>query len=124
MRSTFFFGAVCACVALVACNGGAAEPDPLVDDLSDLCRAVADDVELADQESAFFDRAHDAVHELATRATESDPGVGGRLLEAKQKIEAALTETFDDALPARSFDRLIDATNDALTEVDLETVSC
>ena len=124
MRSTFLLGVVCACVTLVACDGGGTGSDPLVDDLSDLCGAVADGVELSEQESSFFDRAHDAVHELATRATDSDPGVGGRLLEAKQKIEAEFTEHFDDPLPARSFDRLIDATNDALTEVDLENVSC
>lgn len=98
--------------------------NPLVRDLNDLCRATAGRVDLGQQESAFFDRAHDAIHELARRVTEEDPGLGAALLEAKQQIEAGLTETSDDPIPSRPFRRLVDATNDALSSIELPMVSC
>ncbi|MGH3371843.1 MAG: hypothetical protein ACRDPR_17770 [Nocardioidaceae bacterium] len=39
----------------------------------------------------FFDRAHEPLHQLAADVGDDDRGTEGRLLEAKQRVEADLT---------------------------------
>ena len=52
--------------------------------------AAAGDVEAASV--AFADRAHATLHQVAADLQERDPALAGRLLEAKQGVEAALAE--------------------------------
>jgi len=53
-------------------------------------RAAAGD--LAGTRSAFEDRAHAFLHEYAATLQTSDPGAAGRLLEAKEQVEAGLAD--------------------------------
>ena len=87
-----------------------------------LCRtaAVADD--LAAARSVFFDTVHQPLHQLADDTTAEDRGAAAALLEAKQRVEAAL-DTADPSLPA-AVDELIDATGDALETLDRPGPDC
>ncbi len=64
---------------------------------------------------AFFDRAHQPLHELASDAADADRAVAARLLEAKEAVEAGLSQ------PGPSFvsdlDRLLAATASAAEAV-------
>ncbi len=64
---------------------------------------------------AFFDRAHQPLHELASDAAARDRSVAARLLEAKEAVEAGLNQ------PGPSFvadlDRLLAATAAAVEAV-------
>lgn len=122
MRSLLLLTVVAGSLAVHGCTQET-PGDPLVEELGDLCGALSDGARVEEQEAAFFDRAHDAVHELAERVTETDPGLGAELLESKQVVEAGLSEA-DEPLAADPFERLLDAANAALTEIELEKVSC
>lgn len=43
--------------------------------------------------TAFFDRAHQPLHELAAAAQESDRAAAARLLEAKERVETGLEKS-------------------------------
>jgi hypothetical protein len=122
MRGAIALGLVFG-LALTACARDQ-KADPLAGSLSDLCDATEADAELSDQEAAFFDRAHDAVHELADRATDADPGVAAELLEAKQVVESRFVESFEGRVDPELFDRLIAASNAALAAIEEEPISC
>ena len=122
MRSLLLLTVVAGSLAVHGCSKEPAG-DPLVEDLGDLCGALSAGAGVDEQEAAFFDRAHDAVHELAERVTESDPGLGAELLESKQVVEAGLSGA-EEPVPAAGFERLLDAANAALAEIELEKVSC
>ncbi|MGH9242945.1 MAG: hypothetical protein ACRD29_01230 [Acidimicrobiales bacterium] len=61
----------------------------------------------------FFDRAHEPLHQLAADVGDDDRGIEGRLLEAKQRVEADLTSDVSPNLAA-DMDGLISATADAI----------
>lgn len=48
----------------------------------------------------FFDRAHDALHQLAADVSDDDRAAEARLLEAKQRVEAALSAASTPQLAA------------------------
>jgi hypothetical protein len=85
-----------------------------------LCRI--EDEGLADRDRAsaiFYDRAHDALHELAAEVEDVDRAAAARLLVAKERVEQALggdplPETFLDEL--RALRRAVAETLDALGE--------
>jgi hypothetical protein len=92
-----------AATVLVLAGPGCASPEPggpgpaatvapgdqrLVDAVAALCaarREAAGAVPAA--RGIFYDRSHDAMHELARRAQAADREVTARLLEAKNKVE-------------------------------------
>ncbi len=84
--------------------------------LTDLC-AAADDAGRAPEQArgVFFQRVHEPLHELARAVTDDgERAVAGRLLQAKEQVEAAFNaESVPDDLPDR-FQRLVSATRDAL----------
>jgi hypothetical protein len=84
---------VAALLVAVAGCGGSDGPDPnatLVDAHAALCEAAA---EPARARALFFDRAHDALHEVARRVEESERPLAAQLLEAKEVVESDLTAT-------------------------------
>lgn len=64
-----------------------------------LCRALqaAEAGEHDEARTAFFDRSHDGLHDLAARAADIDRSLAADLLEAKQRVEASLDG--DDEAP-------------------------
>jgi hypothetical protein len=61
---------------------------PLVDAVSALCDARREaDGAVPAARGIFYDRSHDAMHELARRAQATDRAATARLLEAKNKVE-------------------------------------
>lgn len=108
-------GGVLAIVALAAAVSaifGSADPPPLSPGGSSfasardgVCRAAdaADHGDPAGARATFFDRSHQALHELAATAQERDRAATARLLEAKERVESglekpspALAEDLDD----------------------------
>lgn len=72
----------------------------------------------------FYDRSHEELHVIAAAAQLGDPAVAGRLLRAKELIEADLRpERFPGGL-VRNLDALIGATRDALEAIGLEAPGC
>jgi hypothetical protein len=94
--------AVVAALILAGCSEGTGGPDPSPS-AGEVSQAVADDAVLgvcdaiaalpADPdgaEAAFLDRAHQPIHLVAGALQGVDPGTAGRLLVAKQAVEADL----------------------------------
>lgn len=77
-------------VVLAGCGGGSREPAAaagagLVDAHAALCEAVA---EPAQARALFFDRSHDALHEVARRLEDVDRTQAAQLLQAKERVES------------------------------------
>ena len=88
-----------------------------------LCALVGEtDPEAA--EATFVDRSHRTLHVIAAAAEAEDRAAAGRLLEAKQVVEADLQE---DDLPAgfpADVEALLEAANAALATIGLESTGC
>jgi hypothetical protein len=124
-------------VAAGACAGsGDAGPSPFPSGslgpvtpaaASEAIRGLCEMVGATDREAAatvFLDRSHQTLHVIAAATDVVDRAAGARLLEAKQVIEADLTEPvlpdgFGDDVAA-----LIDATRGALDAIDLDAPAC
>jgi hypothetical protein len=117
---------IAACAVAVALSAGCSDQSGSSPSgaLTDLCAATRGGVGLDEQESAFFDRAHDALHDLARRATDVDPEAAADLLEAKQAVEAAFTESFDEPVSRDQVNTLIASANEALAALEEEPISC
>lgn len=93
--------------------------------VSGLCRirtTLAKDRDGANR--VFYDRSHDELHVIAAAAQGEDPAVAGRLLQAKERVEADLRP---ERLPGgfvQNLDALIAATRDALGAIGLEAPRC
>jgi len=72
---------------------------------------------------AFFDRAHDPLHDIAAAAQEVDRSSAARLLEAKQAVEADLERMRGPDL-APDLGRLVAATRAALMELSVSVPGC
>ena len=116
--------AVCAAIAALSAGCSDESTSSPSGALTDLCAATRSGVDLEEQESAFFDRAHDALHDLARRATDVDPEAAADLLEAKQAVEVAITESFDEPVAEKHVTTLIASVNEALAAVEEEPISC
>jgi hypothetical protein len=85
--------------ALPACDRAPAEAaDPLERAFLGLCDAgaLASEGRLEEAGRTFQDRSHEFLHELAAETQEEDPAAAAALLEAKQRVEAALAEPDPD----------------------------
>lgn len=71
---------------------------------------LANDDDVSGVRTAFYDRAHDGLHELAARATDTDTVAAARLLEAMQRVEALLDDAPTRADLASALASLADAT--------------
>ncbi len=65
---------------------------------------------VGDAETAFQDRAHAYLHELARETARTDREAAGRLLEAKQLVEQAFAEPAEPPMLARLLEDLRDRT--------------
>lgn len=75
-------------VLAVGCGGGSSDGNGrLIDAHAALCRAA---VNQGEARALFFDRAHDALHEVARRVEDVDRGQAARLLESKERVESDL----------------------------------
>lgn len=77
-----------------------------------LCEARARATQPAAARTAFFDRAHQPIHELAAAAAQEDRAAAARLLEAKQVVERDLAG--DASGLAGDLDRLLTTTGRAI----------
>lgn len=77
-----------------------------------LCAVRASAAQPDAARQAFFDRAHQPIHELATAVAREDRAVAARLLETKQAVERDLDG--GSAGLAGDLDRLLDATRRAI----------
>lgn len=73
-------------------------------------------------EALFFDRAHERLHEIAAAVEQVDRAAAGRLLEAKERVEAGI-----GTLPhsfASNMEGLLEATRAGLAELGLPSPGC
>jgi hypothetical protein len=88
-----------------------------------LCE-LANETDTTEAEATFLDRAHETLHVIAAATEVRDRAAAASLLEAKQVVEADLTE---GNLPSGFGDdvgRLIEATRTALVAIGLDAPAC
>jgi hypothetical protein len=106
-----------ACALLLpACGSEPAGPGgELGTALDGLCEArrLAERGLVGDAETAFQDRAHAYLHELARETSGTDRKAAARLLEAKQLVEQAFAEPAEPRMLARLLDDLRHRTAEA-----------
>ncbi len=108
MKRWWTSGVVLLVLAVGACgtDDNAASPARPYDSLyQGLCVARARATQPAAARTAFFDRAHQPIHELAAAAAREDRAAAARLLEAKQVVERDLAG--DASGLAGDLDRLL-----------------
>ena len=111
---------VVAVLLLLAVACGDDQPaDPLVDAHVALCEAA----DRPDEARAlFFDRSHEALHEVARRLDDVDRAQAAALLEAKQRVESGL-DSPRPSLPA-DLTRLADVYRASLGRLAIEAPPC
>ena len=107
-------------LVLTSSCGGAGGPAPAATApyaalVRGLCQARASAGDPDQARRAFFDNAHQPLHELAAAAAAGDRVAAARLLEAKQAVEGDLAG--DPARLGVDIDLLIEATRGALAAV-------
>lgn len=112
-------------LAQAACSAGTEDPatqDEFSMAAEGLCRTadVADDPTAA--RKVFYDTVHQPLHQLADDTAAEDRAAAAALLEAKQRVEAAL-DASDPSLAA-AVDDLVDATSRALATLDRPEPDC
>jgi len=134
-------GAVAAIVAalvLVSCGSdgemGPASPsgalgavsqeaaDRAVSGLCEIRTTHAKDRDAANR--VFYDRSHEELHVIAAATQDEDPAVAGRLLQAKERVEADLAPKRLPGGFVRDLDALIAATRETLGTIGLEAPRC
>lgn len=110
----------------VAGVGGARVPAAEVIAAVDaLCRATEQSsADRAAAASAFTDRAHDRLHDLAAALEGVDRSAAARLLVAKQRVEAALDADADNAALQGDLQMLTAESAAALDRLGLEAPEC
>ena len=105
-----------AILTLTACGGGSQQTavSPGTELMASLCRSrqLVSDGMITAAGAEFMDHAHQPLHELAARLDASERAAAASLLEAKQRVEAALDDR--QATLVDDLDRLVDATTGAI----------
>ena len=123
--------ALVALALLVACggdgdeDGDGAETDRFWDAAVAICTArdqAGADVKAA--RTTFYDRSHDALHDISRALDPVDRAASGRLLEAKQQVEAGLDASPPAADLVAGFQRLADVTRAGLAQLDVDVPPC
>lgn len=111
-------------LSTVGCGGSPGPDDPYASAASGLCdasaRAEMGELDMARQ--AFYDTAHQPLHDLAAEVAEVDRGLAARLLEAKESVESGLESDGSDL--AASFHTLVVAADEALRATDHNPMPC
>lgn len=97
----------------------------LQDAVVGLCSAresATEDVDGA--ETAFLDRAHEPLHVLVAAIEDDDRALAGRLLVAKQVVEAEFDGDRDPQELEQDMDELLSVTVEALEVVGIEAHAC
>lgn len=123
-----------AILGLAACGSETqVAPNPAGGELAEHARRATDGLctiaggfteDLEGASGAFYDRAHDSLHEIAATVEDVDRAVAARLLVAKERVEEdlrapTLPETF-----AEDVAELLGTTRDALAALDLPAPDC
>lgn len=103
-------------------EGALATPKPYASMARAVCTAAdrAARGDTAGARRAFFDGAHQPLHDLAAETAERDRAATARLLEAKEAAESA----FESGDVAAAFEPLVGATAGALRVIDGATLPC
>jgi hypothetical protein len=129
--------------AVPGCAGGDASPSPdttgptvvvagdpvpvarMTDALENLCtaREEAPDRPRA-AEARFFDRSHETLHVIARALEDVDRPLAGRLLEAKQKVEADFSGLASGDRVADDLGRLVEVTRAGLDRLAVPLPAC
>lgn len=112
--------ALAALLAMTAACGDDGAGDPLVDAHAALCEARA--AGPAEARELFFDRSHDALHEVARRLDDADRAQAAELLEAKERVESGLSSP-EPTLPG-DIARLADVYRTSLGRLAIEAPPC
>lgn len=75
-------------------------------------------------EARFFDRSHTTLHLIARALEDVDRPLAGRLLEAKQKVEADFAGLASGDRAAEDLDRLVDVSRDGLDRLAVPVPPC
>ncbi len=114
--------------AACSSSGASGSADPLDEAVAGLCEAttLAEDGDVAAAAAVFQDRSHEYLHELADQLSDQDRAATARLLEAKQRVEAAFadSETADPAETANLLRDLQAALSEAATAASLDPPGC
>ncbi len=127
----------------VACDGADDDPAPqstgstivvagdpvpagrLTDALENLCTARGEAPERPRAaEARFFDRSHETLHVVARALEDVDRPLAGRLLEAKQKVEADFSGLASGDRVADDLGRLVEVTALALDRLAVPIPPC
>ncbi len=119
-------------------DGGASAPEPtlrtgdgsvpvslLQGAAAGLCTARAQagaDVKAA--ATTFYDRSHDALHDLARALDASDRAASARVLEGKQRVESALERGAPGPDVAAELGSLAEVTRQALARLGVDAAPC
>jgi len=120
--TTILAAVVMSTVACGSTTDTSATEDPFANARVGLCQAAAVSDRPAEARAVFFDSVHEPLHELADETAARDRVAAGTLLEAKQRVEADFASD-DTALP-EDLDRLVDATDAALSALDQPPLNC
>lgn len=118
-------------LVLAACGGDDDGAEPAAGDAASrdaataLCTArdqARTDVKKA--RTTFYDRSHDALHDIARDLDPVDRATSGRLLEAKQQVETGLDADPPPAGLVDDLQRLADVTRAGLARLDVDVPPC
>ncbi len=111
--------------ATIVVAGDAVPVAQMTDALANLCLARDD---AADRQQAaearFFDRSHATLHVVAAALEDVDRPLAGRLLEAKQKVEADFSGLASGARVRDDLGALVAVTGDGLDRLAVPRPPC
>lgn len=102
---------------------GVVTPDAATTAVLGLCDLTSA-TDVVDARATFLDRSHWTLHVIAAAAEARDRAAAAALLEAKQRVEAALARPQLPPRFKRYVETLIGATRDALDAIGLDAPAC
>jgi hypothetical protein len=102
---------------------GPVTPAAVAEAIAGLC-AIADATDRDAAATTFFDRSHQTLHVIAAATEVVDRDAAASLLEAKQAVEADLTQPVLPAGFGADVGTLLDATRGAVDAIGLAAPAC